>query len=255
MFSIYVACDAADEDLLVAQAWEAGTTGIVEEPGGFRAFFEDGASLQGIPAGAVRQEPDYDWAQATRESFPPLLIGRRFFLAPPWNSDPVPEGRLRLVINPGMACGTGWHPCTQLCLEALERCLQPGDRVLDVGSGSGILSEAARLLGAGSVIGCDLDPDVAPQFVGSASAVRSDCIDLLLANISAVVVEELAGEFERVTRPGSNLILSGFTESEIPSGVGARERLQKGEWVCLIAESRSVTSGPQPDSRSAPQSR
>src|ERR1035437_9588327 len=73
---------------------------------------------------------------------------------------------------------------------ALERCVRPGDLVLDVGSGSGILSEAARLLAAGSVIGCDIDLDVRPPFVGSADAVRTASADLLVANISAAVVED-----------------------------------------------------------------
>ncbi len=72
---------------------------------------------------------------------------------------PTPPGRLRLEIYPGMACGTGRHPATQLCLQAIERYVRPGARVLDVGSGSGILSDAARLMGAASVIGCDIDPD------------------------------------------------------------------------------------------------
>lgn len=229
MFSVFVACEPIEEDLLIAQAWEAGTTGIVEEPGGFRAFFENGNS---VPLdGEIREEPEIDWAQATRDSFPPLLIGERFYLVPPWDQSEV-TGRIRLVVNPGMACGTGWHPCTQLCLEALEKWVQPGNRVLDIGSGSGILSAAARLLGARSVIGCDIDPEVSPEFIGSADAVKSGSADLLVANISAAVVSELAPEFGRIA---PLLILSGFTESETPEGFRIRERLQKDEWVCLIA--------------------
>jgi ribosomal protein L11 methyltransferase len=229
LFSVFVACDPVEEDLLIAQAWEAGTTGIVEEPGGFRAFFEDGSS---VPLnGEIREEPETDWAQATRDSFPPLLIGERFYLVPPWDQSEV-TGRIRLVINPGMSCGTGWHPCTQLCLEALEKCVQPGDRVVDIGSGSGILSAAARLLGAGSVIGCDTDPEVSPQFIGSADAVKTGSADILVANISAAAAAELAQDFKRIAKL---LILSGFTESEIPEGFRIQERLQKGDWVCLIA--------------------
>ena len=100
-----------------------------------------------------------------------------------------------------MACGTGWHPCTQLCLEALEKQVRPGIRVLDVGSGSGILSRAALLLGAGSVISCDIDPEVKPQFVGPAEAVKAGSADLLVANISAAVVTDLLPDFEEWLAP------------------------------------------------------
>jgi ribosomal protein L11 methylase PrmA len=244
LYSVFVVCEPAEEDLLIAKAWEAGTMGIVEEPGGFRAFFEDDASIDGVLAGEVRSEVDRDWAQATRDSFPPLRIGRRFFLVPPWSGAPTPAGRLRLVVNPGMACGTGWHPCTQMCLEAMERYLRLGDTVLDVGSGSGILSEAARLLGAGAVVGCDIDPDVKPPFVGTADAVRTASADLLVSNISAAAVDELAGEFQRVVKPGGTLILSGFTESEVPEQLRTWERLQKAEWVCLVATGARPSDSP-----------
>ncbi len=131
----------------------------------------------------LREEEPTDWEQVTRDAWPPLCVGERFYLVAPWDETaPTPPGRLRLEIYPGMACGTGRHPATQLCLQAIERYVKPGTRVLDVGSGSGILSDAARLVGAGCVVGCDIDPDAVriarervrvPMFVGSADAVRS----------------------------------------------------------------------------------
>lgn len=191
----------------------------------------------------IRREPDLDWEQTARDAWPPLLVGERFFLAPPWNTEPPPAGRLRLEIHPGMACGTGWHPCTQLCLEALERTARPGMTALDVGSGSGILSDAARLLGAGTVFACDIEFDAlrvarehvsVPMFAGSTDAVRSDTADLIVANISSAAVEELLPEFERIRRPGSAVIVSGFTEDDLPEGYGECDLLRKEGWACLI---------------------
>src|ERR1700691_2629248 len=97
-------------------------------------------------------------ARVLRDAWPPLCVGERFYLVAPWHAAvQAPAGRMRLEIYPGMACGTGRHPATQLCLQAIERYVKPGAQVLDVGSGSGILSDAARLLGAGVVIACDVD--------------------------------------------------------------------------------------------------
>ncbi len=249
VFSLLLSCASAQEDELIAELNEAGTAGIVEEPGALRAFFDDAAGapalLQRFAAYApqFRHEDDIDWEQATRDAWPPMPVGDRLFLVAPWNTDPAPAGRLRLEIYPGMACGTGRHPCTQLCLEALEHAVRPGTTVLDVGSGSGILSAAAKLLGAGAVIGCDIDSEAvasarervhAPLFVGSADALRSRSADLIVANISSAVAEDLAAEFARVRRPGSTLIVSGFLEDDLPEGFEPRQLLRRDGWACLI---------------------
>ena len=173
-----------------------------------------------------REEAPTDWEQVTRDAWPPLYVGERFFLVAPWDDGiATPAGRLRLEIYPGMACGTGRHPATQLCLRAIERYVRPGARVLDVGSGSGILSDAARLMGADSVIGCDIDTDnvriaservPVPMFVGSADAVRSGWADVVIANIDAATLERIAPELDRVRKPESTLIVSGFPESDSP---------------------------------------
>jgi ribosomal protein L11 methyltransferase len=191
----------------------------------------------------VRREDPVDWGQVSRDAWPPVLVGRRFFLVPPWRSDPTPPGRLRLEMTPGMACGTGHHPATQLCLQAMERYVLPGATVLDVGTGSGILMAAAQLLGATQVIGCDIDPAAievardrvkAPLFIGSVDAVHSRCADVIVANISSAVVEELAGDFHRVRKQESVLILSGFQEWDLPEGFQQRESLRKDGWLCLV---------------------
>jgi len=241
---------AEREDQVVADLWECGTTGLVEGDDGIRAFFDDATEVAPLLARfaefapQLREEQPTDWAQVSRDAWPPMLVGERFFLVPPWSEADTPVGRLRLEIYPGMACGTGRHPATQLCLEAIERYIKPGDKVLDVGSGSGILSAAAALVGAGQVIGCDVDPDAvniarervaSPVFVGSIQAVQSNWADVIVANISSAVVEELADEFARVRTQDSTLILSGFPHWDLPEGFGAaKEVLRREEWVCLI---------------------
>ena len=237
------------QDYLVAELSECGVLGITEEPGGLRAFFSGEAGADELVQRFAAYDPRLeqteavDWEQVTRDAWPPLLIGERFFLVAPWCQDETPKGRLRLEIEPGMACGTGRHPATQLCLEALEKYVQLGDAVLDVGTGSGILAEAARLLGAGRDVGCDIDAEAiaftrlrsrVPLFVGSVEAVRGRSQDVVVANIDSGTVESIGAELERVRRPGSTLILSGFPEWDVPRGFSVREELRREGWLCWV---------------------
>ena len=250
LFSLLIQSTPDREDILAAELQECGTAGITEEDGGLRAFFEDeqraAALLERFAefSPQFRAEPATDWEQATRDAWPPLCVGQRFFLVAPWDHEAAtPAGRLRLEIYPGMACGTGRHPATQLCLQAIERYVKPGARALDVGSGSGILSDALKLMGAGAVIGCDIDNDTVrvarervhlPMFAGSAEAVRSGWADVIVANIDAATLERIAPELARVRKPGSTLILSGFPEWDMPAGFSAREILSLNEWRSII---------------------
>src|SRR5579885_767110 len=207
-----------DDDRL-AEVYEAEPAGIVEHDGYFEVFFNDRETAERF--GEPIECPDVDWEQHNYHAWPPLLVGEKFFVVAPWRTDPTPPGRFRLEVNPGMQCGTGQHPCTQLCLEAMERVIQPGDSVLDVGTGLGILSLGAKLLGAGRVIACDIDPDAAkpvPFFVGSVDAVRSGSFDVVVANINESVIEDLHSEFVRVAR---RRILSGFQDD-------------KGNWTGVV---------------------
>ncbi len=250
MFSLLLHPSTDREDILIAELLECGTAGVTEDDAGVRAFFErddDAVSLLQRFAELspeFRAEPATDWERVTREAWPPLCVGERFFLVAPWDdATATPAGRVRLEIYPGMACGTGRHPATQLCLRAMERYVQPRARVLDVGSGSGILSDAAKLMGAQCVIGCDVDPDAVviacervnvPMFVGSAEAVRSQWADVIVANIDAATLERIAPELERVRRAGSTMILSGFPEWDLPAGFSPKAILQLDEWRCFV---------------------
>src|SRR5260370_18578085 len=124
------------EDYVTAELWELGTEGIIEEADGIRAFFHqrlDPAPLLAQFADCspeLRQEALTDWSQISRDAWPPLKIGKRFFLVAPWSTDPTPAGRLRLEILPGMACGNGPYPRTQPCLQAIHSHLRPVPYVL-----------------------------------------------------------------------------------------------------------------------------
>jgi len=254
MFSLEIECPPERLDLLVADLWEQGCAGISELEGGrVRAFFEDASDGDWLraryPGAIARREDERDWVQAARDLLQPIAVGARFFLVPEWRDDPAPPGRFRITVNPGLAFGTGVHETTQLALEALEDYVRPGMTVLDIGAGSGILSEAAALLGAARVIACDTDPDavaIASErvpliFVGSVAAVRSAMADLAVANISPEAIVELAPDLLRTLRPGGILLVSGFETNEMEmvraALPGATEIRTKGNWALAVVHS------------------
>lgn len=255
MFSIEIGCLPEQNDMLIAELWAEGSAGIVElEGGGLRAFFEDDADRSALAgrfrAVSWRREQECDWVAMSRANWEPLLVGERFFVVPQWRSDRAPEGRFRIVVNPGMAFGTGRHETTQLCLEAMEAHVRPGARVLDVGTGAGILAQAAALLGAAPVWACDIDPEAVEiargaagpnLFIGSVDAVRSGAADLIAANISPETIGGLAPELLRCLRPGGVALVSGFERHEAAAvqteferrGGAVCEARHKGTWALL----------------------
>jgi ribosomal protein L11 methyltransferase len=258
MFSLELECKQEDRDLLIAELWEQGSNGIQESDAGdrLRAFFEDDTDPIALAMHFVayplhwREEAALDWVEIANAKLTPMLAGSRFYLVPKWRSDPAPPGRLRIEVNSGLAFGTGVHETTQLCLENLERLVKTGLTVLDVGAGSGILSQAAKLLGAGRVIACDIDPtavEVARAngvacFVGSAQAVKSRTAGLIVANISPDAIRELAHEMLRCLCPDGVAIASGFENHETAevsraiqaAGGQVRESCSKGAWSALL---------------------
>jgi ribosomal protein L11 methyltransferase len=244
MFVLELQCSDAERDFLIAELWDRGSAGISEMPNTLRSFFNDDLLIPQLLHDFARHNPqatpvvDEDWIGYARAQTHPMLVGQRLFLAPEWLDDPTPEGRLRIGINPGLAFGTGSHETTRMCLEWVEESLAPGMTVCDVGTGSGILSEAAALLGAKRVVACDIDgtaASIAMQniarstasylvYTGSVTAIAAATADLLLANISPDWISALAREWRRVLRPGGRGLLSGFDESDLPH---VRTALQK----------------------------
>ncbi len=261
MTSLTLDCVETESELLSAELWEHGASGVQEEelPGGrvrLRAWFDGDNGLAERFAAygpRVEEERPVDWETLSRQAWQPVEVGARFYLAPEWDESPTPEGRMRLTVHPGMALGTGDHPATQLALAALEKHLRPGDRVLDTGTGTGILLEAAYLLGARGV-GCDIEwasartarqnllADACPPrvFAGSLRAVARSAADVVIANINAVTHHALAPEYARVAR--RLVILAGFPAHHAAGiehalqahGWRPLDQLSEREWVCLV---------------------
>lgn len=173
-----------------------------------------------ITLGFVREE---DWANAWKAYFKPIRVGRHLIVTPPWEDPQALDRDKVVVIDPGMAFGTGNHATTQLCLAALEDYVQRGDRVADIGTGSGILAIAAAKLGAGEVCASDIEPlavqiaarNAAENKVSLATGIRmptDTTFDLVVANILANTIIELAGDLAAITKPGGVLIASGIIE-------------------------------------------
>ena len=251
-YSIEIAHHPDQRDLIIADLWDQGCTGIVEiDETRLRAFFEGSEQRDSLlslyPAAIYRDELERDWVRSAQDLLQPIQVGKRFFLIPQWRDDPAPTGRFRIVVNPGMAFGTGVHETTQLALEALEDYLIPGMTVLDVGTGSGILAEAAGMLGAAKVFACDVDPvavviahgRVRDVFTGSVDAVRCHFADLTVANISPEAIQHLAPDLLRSLRPGGLLLVSGFETHEVELLKAAfpwwKEVREKGRWALAIA--------------------
>ena len=206
----------------------------------------------------VRREED--WANAWKEHYRPVRAGRRVVVTPPWQEYEAKDADVVVVLDPGMAFGTGTHPTTRLCLMALEDELRPGDTVFDVGTGTGILAIAAALLGASRVDAVDIEPvsvrQSAENFArnnvadririaeGSADAATSfgGTYDLVLANIIARIIVVISSDLVAAVRSGGTLILSGIIEPKEDDvvqtfrgfGLELRRREQIEDWVAHI---------------------
>jgi len=209
---------------------------------------------QGLEAQAHHHETldDQVWERAWMDDFAPMRFGERLWIVPSWSASPDPQA-VNLKLDPGLAFGTGTHETTALCLEWLDRADLTGKAVLDFGCGSGVLAIAALLLGAGNATGTDIDPQALTASEdnarnnGVADALRlylpenlpADYrCDVLVANILAGPLVELAGQLASYCRPGGSLALSGILAEQAESVRNAyapwfdlNPTTQQGDWV------------------------
>ncbi len=206
----------------------------------------------------VRTLGDEDWGDAWKQYYPIIRISQRIVVVPAWQRFRPHRGEIALRLDPGLAFGTGLHPTTQLCLQSLERYLKPGMRVLDLGTGSGILAIAAAKMGSGPVLGLDTDPLAVQAARKNIRRNRQEArihvqegtlqpgmgpYELILANLLARAIQDLAGLLVGAMERGGTLIASGVLieqAEEVSSilqraGLRPLEQRQQGDWVALVA--------------------
>lgn len=270
----------AVEDRLGDWLSEQGASAFYREadpPHAFYAYFPpdqpepDPAGLAAFPGAALEASEtfaDEDWLAKSREGFGRIEVGSRFLVVPLWDADPVPADRIPVVVNPGLAFGTGGHETTRLCMELLEGLAARGELKgpgLDVGAGTGILALAAFHLGARDLVAFDLDPDCGPamaeliemnatplkgatpfaSFVGTLDDPRAaGPWNLMLANILLETIQMLLPAMVERLAPGGRLIASGILgerEDEAllslaSAGLRPLEVRREGAWIAILAE-------------------
>ncbi|ALF87065.1 MULTISPECIES: 50S ribosomal protein L11 methyltransferase [Ralstonia solanacearum species complex] len=255
--------DTPDEDPLFGEpgheptrlAWNRSRVvallGDDADPALLVAAAANALGLSPAPAYTVREVEEQDWVRLTQSQFEPIHIGEHIWVVPSWHDAPEPDAVV-LELDPGLAFGTGSHPTTRLCMEWLEQHVQPGERALDYGCGSGILAIVAKKLGAGETLGIDIDPNAVEASRYNAERNRVEAgfslpdnapegtFDLVVANILSNPLKLMAAMLCARVRPGGRLVLSGVLErqaeevaaayaSAIPLSVW---RARDG-WVCL----------------------
>ena len=269
--------------------WELGALGVVEEepagePARLRAFFPatadtailaarvdaylaalDALGFRGGRPARVASIDDEDWAEAWRAHFAPFGVGRRLVIAPPWETPPA-DGRVILTIEPGRAFGTGQHGSTAGCLALVESIVESDApaRVIDLGTGSGILAIAAARLGAGAVLAVDSDPDAVASatanvarnglagrvrcMVAEAATLTTPSAPLVLANLLAAAHRALGPLYARLVARGGLIVLGGLLDAEadgVVAGLAAhgfvrRDARSVEGWTSLACEHAPV---------------
>lgn len=223
--------------------------------------FYHNASGQELPTHKLEILEDKDWIRAWMEDYHPMQFGERLWVCPSWQKPPQPEA-VNLMLDPGLAFGTGTHPTTDLCLQFLDQEVKGDELVVDYGCGSGILGIAALLLGAKEMVGVDIDPQALTATRDNAGRNNIDDElydvflpekapqvegDIMVANILAGPLQSLAPEIAKLTRPGGKLALSGLLAEQAEDvskcysqWFDMQPAKQLGDWVLLSGTKRPL---------------
>ncbi len=264
--------DQADQPLLEPGPGETPLWDTVQVTALFAGDHDLAPVLAAVPGDLVTEAPegivpvaDREWTRVWEDQFQPMQMGRRLWICPSWTPPPDPNA-INLLLDPGLAFGTGTHPTTAMCLKALDAAQLENTRAVDYGCGSGILGVAAALLGAQQVLGIDNDPQAitashdnavrnglsAPQFSASlpdTAALESwrGSADWVVANILAGPLIELAPTLTALMAPQSRLLLAGLLEAQAEQIIAAYAPSvtlaiadQQEEWVLLAGERLSA---------------
>lgn len=209
--------------------------------------------LQGLPPAQFRDLPDQDWVSLTQSQFEPIPIGPRLVIRPSWHA-PDATRLTEVILDPGLAFGTGSHPTTRMCLEWIEQCMPAGCSLIDYGCGSGILAIAAARLGAQPVLAVDIDEQAVAstranaelnQVAVTAHSTRSGVdtpAQVVLANILANPLKVLAPVLEALVLPGGTLVLAGLLDRQVEEVSAAYREIplqvfrSRDGWSCLVGQ-------------------
>ena len=254
--------DLIDESILKADKSKGSCSIFVPEEKNvseYISYINERLPLLGIPYETeIINTADEEWSTAWKKYYKPTPIGERIVIVPSWEHYDKKDGEIIIDMDPGMAFGTGTHETTRLCATLLEKYIKQGDKMLDIGSGSGILAICGAKLGASSCFACDIDPvavrtekencerngcdNITCAISDLLAGVSDEKYDIVTANIVADIIIRLSSDVGRYMKDGAHIVVSGIISEREPevdramleSGFTKVEALYDGGWCAEV---------------------
>ncbi len=254
--------DLIDESILKADKSKGSCSIFVPEEKNvseYISYINERLPLLGIPYETeIINTADEEWSTAWKKYYKPTPIGERIVIVPSWEHYDKKDGEIIIDMDPGMAFGTGTHETTRLCASLLEKYIKQGDKMLDIGSGSGILAICGAKLGASSCFACDIDPvavrtekencerngcdNITCAVSDLLAGVSDEKYDIVTANIVADIIIRLSSDVGKYMKDGAHIVVSGIISEREPevdramleSGFTKVEALYDGGWCAEV---------------------